>query len=86
MRSKYVLSNPSFVDCSRDAHIMIHEATFTDELKENAVNFMHSTVREAVEEAIDSNSQCLVLTHFSQRYAKAGITQTQGITDVFIGS
>ena len=31
---------------------MIHEATFTDDLQENAIQNMHSTVREAVESAI----------------------------------
>ena len=64
----------SFVKCSDNANLVIHEATFSDELKENAVSFMHSTIREAVEVAIESKSKNLVLTHFSQRYAKSGTT------------
>lgn len=44
---------------------MIHEATFTDDLKKNAINTKHTTIREAVESAILANAKTLILTHFS---------------------
>jgi ribonuclease Z len=54
---------------------MIHEATFSDDLKVNAIQNDHATIREAVELAIESNCANLVLTHFSQRFAKTAVNQ-----------
>jgi ribonuclease Z len=50
---------------------MIHEATFSDDLHENAVQNLHSTQREAVELGMKAEAEVIVLTHFSQRYAKS---------------
>lgn len=47
---------------------MIHEATFGDDLADNAKQNYHSTVGEAIYSAMKSNSWRLALTHFSQRY------------------
>lgn len=49
---------------SKDASLLIHDATFIDE-KENR---MHSGAKEAAELARKSNVRELVLTHFSRRY------------------
>ena len=50
--------------------ILIHEATFEDDMKQDAILRKHSTMSEAVQVAKDSHSQELLLTHFSQRYPK----------------
>lgn len=56
---------------------MIHEATFSDDLKVNALNFDHSTAREAIEIGLDSGCRNLILTHFSQRMAKSATAATK---------
>lgn len=59
---------PAFIERSADAALMIHEATFSDDMQQNAINNQHSTVLEAVRSAIQARCKHLVLTHFSQRY------------------
>lgn len=44
---------------------MIHEATFTDDLEENAKKNMHCTISDAIKIGKLSNSKVTVLTHFS---------------------
>lgn len=48
--------------------LLIHEATFDNELADDAVKKRHSTVDEAIGVAQDMKAGCCVLTHFSQRY------------------
>ncbi|CAD8043430.1 unnamed protein product [Paramecium primaurelia] len=73
-----------FVQLSQNVDLMIHEATFTDNLQQNAINRKHSTIREAVESAILANAKTLILTHFSQRYCKQGFCQqmNQNINEI----
>ncbi|CAG9327188.1 unnamed protein product [Blepharisma stoltei] len=52
------------------ATLLIHEATFEDELQTDAVEKMHSTLSEALNIAQSMNAWKVVLTHFSQRYSK----------------
>ncbi|RJU83500.1 MAG: MBL fold metallo-hydrolase [Candidatus Poseidoniales archaeon] len=47
--------------------ILIHEATFTDELSEKAGEHGHSTALEAGKTASDINAQILGMVHFSPR-------------------
>lgn len=51
------------------ADILIHDATFGEELKEEAETGGHSTAREAAEVAKESKVGKLVLTHPSPRYS-----------------
>lgn len=41
-----------------------------DELAEDAIAKMHSTVSQAIEQGHKMNAENILLTHFSQRYAK----------------
>ena len=59
-----------FVALSQGVDVMIHEATFTDDLQENAVRNLHSTLSEALAVARSAAAKHLILTHFSQRYKK----------------
>ena len=56
------------VKLGKDATILIHEATFDDAKKDEAVSKRHSTVSEAMDIANRMNACRLILTHFSQRY------------------
>eukprot|EP00814_Leptocylindrus_danicus_P006352 CAMPEP_0116013760 /NCGR_PEP_ID=MMETSP0321-20121206/5906_1 /TAXON_ID=163516 /ORGANISM="Leptocylindrus danicus var. danicus, Strain B650" /LENGTH=854 /DNA_ID=CAMNT_0003483347 /DNA_START=113 /DNA_END=2678 /DNA_ORIENTATION=+ len=55
---------------AKGANLLIHEATFEDELQEDAVLKRHSTVGEALEVAKKMDADSVVLTHFSQRYPR----------------
>lgn len=50
--------------------VLINEATFNDDLKENALKTKHTTIGEAENVAKQANVKTLILTHFSQRYPK----------------
>ncbi|KAI4329227.1 hypothetical protein L6164_021514 [Bauhinia variegata] len=58
------------VKASRDATVLIHEATFEDAMVEEAVAKNHSTTKEAVEMGDLARAYRIILTHFSQRYPK----------------
>ncbi|CAN8321520.1 unnamed protein product [Cochlearia groenlandica] len=61
---------PETVEASKDATILIHEATFEDALLEEALAKNHSTTKEAIDMGSSANVYRIVLTHFSQRYPK----------------
>jgi ribonuclease Z len=60
----------AFAKAAQGATVLIHEATFDDDLKMEAVAKKHSTVAEAIGVASLMQAKSLVLTHFSQRYQK----------------
>ena len=57
-------------EAARGATVLIHEATFEEELKSHALRKKHCTWREALEAGRICNVRTLILTHFSQRYPK----------------
>ncbi|KAL6768056.1 hypothetical protein ACKKBF_B37600 [Auxenochlorella protothecoides x Auxenochlorella symbiontica] len=57
-------------DAARGATLLVHEATFEDELAEEALAKNHCTTSEAVDTAAAAGAYRTVLTHFSQRYPK----------------
>lgn len=61
---------PNGVELARGADLLIHEATFTHDLYEEAVFRGHSTAREAAQVALEAGASSLILTHFSPRYQK----------------
>ncbi|KJP86354.1 hypothetical protein AK88_03987 [Plasmodium fragile] len=56
---------------SKNCDILIHEATFDDELLDEAIHKKHSTTHEAMQISLEVKCKTLILTHFSQRYPKA---------------
>src|SRR5512137_3041948 len=51
-----------------NADLLIHEATFAQDIAENAREYKHTTARDAAKLARQANVKQLVLTHFSTRY------------------
>jgi ribonuclease Z len=50
------------------ADLVLHDATFGEELRDRAEETGHSTARQAAEIARDAGAKRLLLTHFSARY------------------
>ncbi|KAK4226671.1 ribonuclease Z 1 [Podospora fimiseda] len=59
-----------FVQLAKGAHLLIHECTFEDELKGDAIAKKHSTLSEALAVGYEMKARRILLTHFSQRYPK----------------
>eukprot|EP00899_Mesostigma_viride_P020766 jgi/Mesvir1/28691/Mv11183-RA.1 len=61
---------PKLVERSRGATVLIHEATFENDMPEEALAKKHSMTREAIESGVAAGAWRTILTHFSQRYPK----------------
>uniref|UniRef100_A0A0D9UYQ6 ribonuclease Z n=1 Tax=Leersia perrieri TaxID=77586 RepID=A0A0D9UYQ6_9ORYZ len=61
---------PALIDASKDATVLIHEATFEDSMKDEAIARNHSTTKEAIAVGTSAGAYRIILTHFSQRYPK----------------
>ncbi|EGE08326.1 tRNA processing endoribonuclease Trz1 [Trichophyton equinum CBS 127.97] len=59
-----------FIDMGRGSTVLIHEATFDDNMLSDAVAKRHSTVSEAMTVGLRMEAKVIVMTHFSQRYRK----------------
>ena len=60
--------NPELASASQDVSLLIHEATYTNELKEKASEHLHSTAAQAAEIAVLGKVKQLALIHISPRY------------------
>jgi ribonuclease Z len=60
----------NFARIGEGATVLIHEATFDNELQSDAFAKKHSTTSEALYVAKKMGAQRVLLTHFSQRYCK----------------
>jgi len=68
---------PALINAGKNATILIHEATFEDTLFQEAVEKNHSTTSEAVNSALAMNADLVMLFHFSQRYPKIPVIQSE---------
>ena len=59
-----------FALIGKDSTVLIHEATFQDDMVGSALAKRHSTAGEALEVGRRMGARAVLLTHFSQRYAK----------------
>ncbi|MEW6329427.1 MAG: MBL fold metallo-hydrolase, partial [Candidatus Micrarchaeota archaeon] len=62
---------------SKNADVLIHDATFGDEMKEEAGLKLHSTVSDAANIAKKAGAKKLILTHISNRYKDARALEEQ---------
>lgn len=62
--------SPILREHARGADLLVHEATFSNEDAERAVETGHSTAREAAQLAHEAGARRLVLTHISPRYSR----------------
>ncbi len=62
--------NNSLIREASNADLLIHEATYLNELKDRAISTGHSTALEAGKVAREAGVSRLVLTHFSARYKR----------------
>lgn len=60
----------NFARMGSDSTVLVHEATFDDELQKDAVAKKHSTISEAIQVGVRMRARNIVLTHFSQRFSK----------------
>ncbi|KAF9338391.1 Zinc phosphodiesterase ELAC protein 2 [Podila minutissima] len=65
-------SRPSqdLVLAGKGATVLLHEATFEDDMVDEAIKKRHSTTKEAIEVGEAMDARAVLLTHFSQRYPK----------------
>ncbi len=57
------------ITLATDADVLIHEATFAHQEAELAYQRLHSTSTMAAQVALAAQVRCLIMTHFSPRYA-----------------
>ena len=58
----------AMVEAARNADILVHESTFSDDDQARALETRHSTAREAGRVAQQAGARRLILTHLSSRY------------------
>jgi ribonuclease Z len=71
------MPSKKLVKLAEHADLLIHEATFDDELMERAGEDGHSTPSQAAETAKEAGAKRLVLTHISARYSDASLLLVQ---------
>ncbi|XP_050231518.1 tRNAse Z TRZ4, mitochondrial isoform X2 [Mercurialis annua] len=64
---------PAMIEASDGATVLIHEATFEDDLEDEAIAKNHSTTKEAIDVGNSGGAYRIILTHFSQRYPKVPV-------------
>jgi len=62
----------SVIEASKDADLLIHEGTLSEETQRYAIDYMHSTAAEAAEVAKKASVRKLILTHISASYSDLG--------------
>lgn len=66
-----------FASIGQDSTVLIHEATFQDDMLGSAIAKRHSTFAEALDVGRRMNARSIFLTHFSQRYQKLAHVEQQ---------
>jgi hypothetical protein len=60
----------TFAEIGKGSTVLLHEATFDDEMHRDADAKKHSTTSEAIGVGLAMEARRILLTHFSQRYQK----------------
>lgn len=64
----------SVIENAHECDLLVHEATMSNDLIHEAILRKHCTIEEAVSVGVRSKSRALLLTHFSQRFAKGALS------------
>lgn len=64
------MPSEALIELGDGSDLLIHEATMEDELAQEARSKMHCTTSQAIEVGKKMRAKHVILTHFSQRYAK----------------
>ena len=67
----------ALIGFAENADLLIHDATFDDELWERALEDGHSTPTQAAKTAREAKAKRLVLTHISSRYKDTSLLLEQ---------
>ena len=78
------IPSDDLVSIGQNSDVLIHEATMEDDLVKEAKIKMHSTVSQAIDVGRRMNAKFVILTHFSQRYAKIPL-MGRNVENVAIG-
>ncbi len=65
------------VKAAKDADLLVHDSTFSFEMKQEADEKQHATAKEAAETAKKAGAKQLVLTHISNRYEDASVLEKE---------
>ena len=71
-----------FADKVQNCDILIHEATFDNNMENEAQERCHSTINQAIETGHKVNAKFIVLTHISARYKFFDNSILEGFTNV----
>ena len=70
-----------FAEIGSGSTVLVHEATFDDEMQADAKSKKHSTTSEAVAVGLAMKAKRIMLTHFSQRYQKLPVFRKHALLD-----
>jgi ribonuclease Z len=73
----------SLIDLGKNSDILIHEATFAENLAEIAKEKKHSTSTNAAMDAKEMNAKQLILTHISTRYQEDALNLLEEAKEIF---
>ncbi len=76
------------IEASRDADLLVHDSSMSEETQEYAIDYMHSTALEAAEVAKKAAVKKLILTHISARHSdiKSASKLEEEAKSVFLNS
>ncbi|MHA1669829.1 MAG: ribonuclease Z [Promethearchaeota archaeon] len=75
--------NDNLIKLGKNSDVLIHEATFSKELKKIAEEKKHSTSVDAAKSALKMNAKKLILTHISSRYQEDAICLLEEAKQLF---
>lgn len=67
------------IELARDADLLIHEATYVEQDEALARRGQHSTAQMAARVAQEAGVRKLIITHFSQRYARGNEVEPEAL-------
>lgn len=65
------------IEFAKDSDVLIHDATFDSSMEDKAIEYGHSTAKQAAEIAKKANVEKLFLTHISPRYKDAKLLEEE---------